>query len=70
MVPNAPNVASPTNDFIDSRLGLAFHPDSAFLRGILSASAPTTAAGTNGAVIPARSENDTGNNPHNPMYGI
>ena len=24
----------------------------------------------NGAVIPARSDNDTGNNPHNPMYGI
>jgi hypothetical protein len=24
----------------------------------------------NGAVIPGRSENDTGNNPHNPMYGI
>ncbi len=24
----------------------------------------------NGAVIPARSENDTGNNPHNPLYGI
>jgi hypothetical protein len=32
-------------------------------------SAPT-AANINGAVIPARSENDTGNNPHNPMYGI
>jgi hypothetical protein len=31
---------------------------------------PGTAANTNGAVIPARSENDTGNNPHNPMYGI
>ena len=29
-----------------------------------------TAANVNGAVIPARSENDTGNNPHNPMYGI
>ena len=27
-------------------------------------------AGTNGVVIPARSENDTGNNPHNPVYGI
>jgi hypothetical protein len=26
--------------------------------------------GMNGAVIAARSENDTGNNPHNPMYGI
>ena len=24
----------------------------------------------NGAVIPARSDNDTGNNPHNPMYGM
>ena len=31
---------------------------------------PTTRAGVNGAVIAARSENDTGNNPHNPMYGI
>ena len=27
-------------------------------------------ANINGAVIPARSENDTGNNPHNPLYGI
>ena len=28
------------------------------------------AASINGAVIPARSENDTSNNPHNPLYGI
>jgi hypothetical protein len=27
-------------------------------------------ANVNGAVIPARSENDTSNNPHNPLYGI
>ena len=70
MVPNAPNVASPTNDFIESRLGLLFHLDSAFVRGILENVNVTTAANINGAVIPARSENDTGNNPHNPMYGI
>ena len=70
MVPNAPNVGSPTNDFIESRLGLLFHLDSAFARGILERVSVTTAAATNGAVIPARSENDTGNNPHNPMYGI
>ena len=70
MVPNAPNPASPTNDFINSALGLAFHSDSAFVRGILERVSVTTAASTNGAVIPARSENDTGNNPHNPMYGI
>ncbi len=70
MVPNAPNPGSPTNDFIQSALGLAFHSDSAFVRGILERVSVTTAAATNGAVIPARSENDTGNNPHNPMYGI
>jgi len=37
---------------------------------MLTAVSPGTAANTNGCVIPARSENDTGNNPHNPMYGI
>jgi len=31
---------------------------------------PGIGAGINGAVIPARSENDTSNNPHNPLYGI
>jgi hypothetical protein len=70
MVPNAPNAASPTNNFINTSLGLAWHSDGALLRGILSKVSPTTAALINGAVIPARSENDTGNNPHNPMYGI
>ena len=70
MVPNAPNAGSATNDFIESRLGLLFHLDSAFVRGILERVSVTTAANVNGAVIPARSENDTGNNPHNPMYGI
>jgi hypothetical protein len=54
----------------DTRLGLAFHSDSAFLRGIVERLSPATAASINGAVIAARSENDTGNNPHNPMYGI
>jgi hypothetical protein len=52
-------------------LGLGFHLDSAFRRGIL-----TSLGGSgneqfiSGAVIPARSDNDTGNNPHNPMNGI
>ena len=57
----------------DTSLGLAFHSDSAFLRGMYKSfkgDAAAIAAGTNGAVIPARSENDTGNNPHNPLYGI
>ncbi len=70
MVPNAPNPQSPTNNFINNSLGLAWHSDGAILRGILSKVGVGTAANVNGAVIPARSENDTGNNPHNPMFGI
>ena len=51
-------------------LGLGFHLDSAFRRGIMQSLTPGNEAFINGAVIPARSDNDTGNNPHNPMYGI
>ena len=70
MVPNAPNAASATNNFISNAFGAAFHSDGAILRGMLERTAPTTQAFTNGAAIAARSENDTANNPHNPMYGI
>ena len=55
---------------LNSELGLVFHADSAFLRGILSKTSVATRANVNGCVICARSENDTQNNPHNPMYGI
>jgi hypothetical protein len=55
---------------MDMTLGLGFHADSAFLRGMLSRMSAGTRANVNGAIVPARSENDTGNNPHNPMYGI
>ncbi|MDX1698381.1 MAG: hypothetical protein R3308_08845, partial [Thiohalobacterales bacterium] len=54
---------------IDTRFGLAFHTRSAMLQGIAE-KAGTRAADINGAIIPARSDNDTGNNPHNPVYGI
>ncbi|TPW11605.1 MAG: twin-arginine translocation pathway signal protein [Halothiobacillaceae bacterium] len=70
MIPPIVNAVTNTTDFVDARLGLAFHSDSAFLRGIASRTSAATMAGTNGAVIPARSENDTGNNLHNPMYAI
>jgi hypothetical protein len=70
MVPNAPNAASPTNNFINTDFGLPWHSDGGMLRGMLLETAATTRAFTNGATIAARSENDTGNNPHNPMYGI
>ncbi len=56
--------------FANFDLGLGFHLDSAFRRGIMASLTPGREANINGAVIPARSDNDTGNNPHNPMYGI
>ncbi len=65
-----PNSSIGAGSFIDRQLGLAFHSDSAFLRGILERTATTTRANVNGAVIAALSQNDTANNPHNPMYGI
>lgn len=68
-IPPLLNPATGTNDFIDTNLGLAFHSESAMLAGILE-KAVTAVGSVNGAVIPARSENDTGNNPHNPMYGV
>ena len=63
---------NPSNgDFTNSELNLMFHADSAMLRGIRD-TALTAFAGSNvdGCVIPARSDNDTGNNPHNPLYGL
>ncbi|MGD8709316.1 MAG: general secretion pathway protein GspF [Ectothiorhodospiraceae bacterium] len=64
-----PGVITNGSENFDTSFGLAFHSDSAFFRGIQERAA-AAAANTHGAVIPARSENDTGNNPHNPMYAI
>ncbi len=55
---------------VNNELGLLFHADSAFLRGIQDKTAAATRANVNGVLFAARSDNDTGNNPHNPMYGI
>ena len=56
--------------YANTDFGLAFHSDSAFKRGMDASMTPGRGAQLNGAVIPARSDNDTGNNPHNPMKGI
>ena len=65
------NLVPSSSANIDASLGLLWHADGAIKRGILSkATTAATAAGSNGAVICAMSQNDTQNNPHNPMYGI
>jgi len=70
MTPNSPNAASATNNFINTEFGAAWHSDGAILRGMQASTQLTTRANVNGFPMAARSENDTGNNPHNPMYGI
>lgn len=70
MTPAVNNPDTGFSDFVDRTMGLLFHTDSAFARGIREKASAAALAGVDGAVIPARSENDTGNNPHNPMYGI
>ena len=61
---------SAAESFIDDSLGLLFHSQSAMLAGIKEKASAAAMTATNGAVIPCRSDNDTGNNPHNPMYAI
>ena len=56
-------------DFTNSDLNLMFHADSPMLFGILE-KASAAIGNVDGAVIPARSDNDTGNNPHNPLYPL
>jgi hypothetical protein len=70
IIPSAADTLNGLGDHVYRDIGLKFHTDSAFLRGIVSKTSATTRTKINGAVIPARSDNDTANNPHNPMYGI
>ncbi|MEJ0008062.1 MAG: hypothetical protein WDM77_17280 [Steroidobacteraceae bacterium] len=70
MLPNSPNAGAPGGNFIDTSLGAAWHSDGAILRGIQSKASVAAQANTNGTAIAAMSQNDTANNPHNPMYGI
>lgn len=49
---------------------LSFHVDSALLRGMRDKASAATLANVNGSIVCARSNNDTGNNPHNPIHGI
>jgi len=55
---------------VNLELGVPFHARSALLDGIKRRASATTLANVNGTLFAARSDNDTGNNPHNPMYGL
>ena len=65
-----PQALIPQTVGVDRSFGVAMHPNSALLRGMLDKTSAATRLNVNGTVIPARSENDTGDNPHNPIFGI
>ncbi|MDH5443929.1 MAG: general secretion pathway protein GspF [Gammaproteobacteria bacterium] len=66
-----PDTMLPTaaDENINSELGLLFHEQSTMKNGIVE-KAGSALNRINGVLIPARSDNDTGNNPHNPMFAI
>ncbi|PJB53904.1 MAG: general secretion pathway protein GspF [Bdellovibrio sp. CG_4_9_14_3_um_filter_39_7] len=55
---------------LSSELGLAFHGDSAILRGIVSETSGNVRPKVDGAVFCTSSGDDTANNPHNPIYWL
>jgi len=65
-----PNLAGQTTTLDSAGQGLLFHADSAMLAGIRDVATQQTLDNVNGSILCARSANDTGDNPHNPMYGI
>ena len=54
----------------DTTMNLAFHFDSAMMRGIADKCSLAARANVEGVIVPSRSANDTQNNPLNPIYGI
>jgi hypothetical protein len=61
-----PSMPGQTNN----ELGLMFHSDSPFLRGIQAQSSMATRANTDGGIFCTSSSDDTANNPHNPCYWL
>lgn len=56
------------NGMVDRELGLAFHRDSGILAGIRTTATAAVRSRIDGLLFCASSDDDTDNNPHNPMY--
>lgn len=65
-----PDMTPDKTNQINSQLGLKFHSDSGFLRGIVSKSDAVARSKVEGGIFCTSSADDTGNNPHNPMYWL
>ncbi len=55
---------------VNKEYGLAFHPNSPMLAGMNSVTTAATRANVEGVLFCAQSNDDTGNNPHSPLYWL
>jgi hypothetical protein len=55
---------------MSNELGLLHHGDSPYLRGIRNVTSAEVRSRVDGGIFCARSNDDTANNPHNPMYWL
>lgn len=65
-----PDMHPALSGMMSNELGLLHHSDSPYLRGIRSVTTPETRSRVDGGIFCARSNDDTSNNPHNPMYWL
>lgn len=65
-----PTALHPNNNNVNSEMGLKFHTDSGMLSGIMDHTTAAIRQKVEGAVFCAVSNDDTGNNPHNPVYWL
>lgn len=60
----------PSQVGVNEDFGIKFHPQSGVLQGMLNNTTQTLRAKVDGGIFCASSDNDTGNNPHNPIYWL
>ena len=65
-----PDSMLPQNGNVNSEMGLKFHSDSGMLQGIMNHTTAAIRQKCEGAVFCAISNDDTSNNPHNPVYWL
>lgn len=65
-----PDSMLPQNNNVNTEMGLKFHSDSGMLQGIMNHTTAAIRQKCEGAVFCAISNDDTSNNPHNPVYWL
>lgn len=65
-----PMTAHPSVLGVDQSIGIAMHPQSGFLNGIMTTTSAEVRSKMGGAIACAQSGDDTSTNPHNPLHWV